>query len=108
MHIKPSAVIAALCVPLLTFATAGAASAGEVKGPPRAGFATGDFNPVAGWIANSECAFSGLNAYHEGKDAAFPAVQSYGALVKLGLKGVLPSPGDACNGHKNPAKGGLG
>jgi hypothetical protein len=108
MRIKKGAAIAGLCVPLLMFATAGAASAGEVKGPPRDGFATGELNPVAGWIANSECAFSGLNAYHPGKDAVFPAVQSYGALVKMGLKDVLPSPGDACNGHKSPAKGGLG
>lgn len=92
-------VAAALCVPLMTIAGAGAAHAGEVTGPPRDGFATGKWNPVAGYVANSICAFSGLNAYHEGKDPVFPAVQSYGMAVKYGMKDMAPSPGEACNGH---------
>jgi hypothetical protein len=90
---------AALCVPLLTIASAGAASAGEVAGPPRDGFATGHWTPVAGYVMQSICAFSGLNAFHPGKDAVFPTVQSYGMAVRAGAKALVPSPGEACNGH---------
>lgn len=101
-------VAAAVCAPLLTIAGAGAATAGEVTGPPRNGFATGDFNPIADYVANSICAFSGLNAYHPGKPAVFPTVQSYGMGVRAGLKGSpdLPSPGVACNGHTGELAGG--
>ncbi len=70
-----------------------------MTGPPQGGFATG--GPTGIWgHANSECAFSGLNAFHPGKDAT--QVQSYGALVKVGAKDVVPSPGTACNGHLAP------
>jgi hypothetical protein len=99
MRIKTT-LAAALCVPLLTLAGASAAVAGEVSGPPRDGFATGEFNPIfTRHVANSICAFSGLNAYHPGKPAVFPTVQSYGMGVKAGMKAMMPSPGDACNGH---------
>jgi hypothetical protein len=50
--------------------------------------------------ARSICAFSGLN---DEPDAEFPEggrTQSYGQLVRKGLKDVLPSPGDACNPTK--------
>ena len=104
MRIKNLAA-AALCVPLLTIGAASAASAGEVTGPPRDGFATGHFNPIAGYVANSICAFSGLNALHEGKEAVFPAVQSYGMAVRSGGKAYAPSPGDACNGHTGELAG---
>lgn len=97
---------AAICTPLLTIAAAGTASAGEVTGPPRDGFATGHFNPIAGYTANSVCAFSGLNAYHPGKEAVFPTVQSYGAIVSAGGKNFAPSPGVACNGHTGELAGG--
>lgn len=96
----------ALTVPFLIVGGASAATAGEVTGPPRDGFATGHFNPVAGYVANSICAFSGLNAYHPGKEAVFPAVQSYGMAVRAGAKALVDSPGDACNGHTGELAGG--
>ena len=105
MHLKSFAA-AVLCVPLLTIAGAGAASAGEIAGPPGDGFATGHLTPIAGYVANSICAFSGLNAFHPGKDAVFPVVQSYGMAVRAGAKAFVPSPGDACNGHTGELAGG--
>ena len=104
MQIK-TCVAAALCAPLLTIAGTGTAFAGEIGGPPRDGFATGDWTPVADYVMQSICAFSGLNAYHPAqgefpaKEPAFPTVQSYGAIVSQGGKEFVPSPGDACNGH---------
>jgi len=83
----------------LTGLTAVPASAGEVTGPPGAGFATGKPTPVASYVMQSICAFSGLNMYHPGKDPVYPVVQSYGMAVRAGLKAYVPSPGDACNGH---------
>ncbi|MGN6577471.1 MAG: hypothetical protein ACTHKG_17510 [Nocardioides sp.] len=105
-------VAAALSAPLLIVTGAGAASAGEITGPPRDGFATGDWTPIADYVANSICAFSGLNAYHPAgggfpeKEPAYPAVQNYGAFVKAGMKGVVDSPGVACNGHTGELAGG--
>ena len=100
----------ALAVPLLAVATASSASAGEVTGPPRDGFATGHFNPIADYVANSICAFSGLNAYHPGKDAVFPTVQSYGMGIRQMAQAGMPLPhgipGDACNGHSGELAGG--
>ncbi len=98
-------VAVAVCAPLLAFAGAGAAYAGEVSGPPRDGFATGNTTPIAGYVANSICAFSGLNMYHPGKEPVFPTVQSYGMAVRAGLKADVPSPGDACNGHTGELTG---
>lgn len=98
MHIK-TLVAGALCAPVLVVAGAGTAFAGEVTGPPRDGFATGKWTPVANYVMQSICAFSGLNAYHDGKDPVFPTVQSYGMAVRAGYKAYVPSPGDACNGH---------
>ena len=104
----------ALMAPLLVFAGAGAASAGEIKGPPSGGFATGGYTPISfteGGVANSICAFSGLNAYHPAengfpeKEPAFPTVQSYGAIVSQGGKAFVPGPGDACNGHTGELAG---
>jgi hypothetical protein len=77
----------------LIAAGGGAASAGEV---------TGSGTPTQGPAhAGSICAFSGLN---DVPDAPFPEggrVQSYGQLVRAGLKSSpeTPSPGVACNGH---------
>ncbi len=54
--------------------------------------------------ANSICSFSGQN---DTPNAEFPEggrVQSYGQLVRQGLKADLPSPGQACNGHLSPLK----
>ncbi|MHA7219513.1 hypothetical protein ACX80L_11525 [Arthrobacter sp. MDT1-48-3] len=47
--------------------------------------------------ANSICAFSGQN---DDPEEAYPfggRVQSYGQLVRLGLKGDFPSPGEVCS-----------
>lgn len=52
--------------------------------------------------ANSICSYSGLN---DEPDADFPEggrVQSYGQIVKLGLKAEAPSPSMLCNGHLFP------
>jgi hypothetical protein len=86
----------------------GVAGAGEVTGPPGAdGFATGKPTPIAGYVAKSICAFSGLNAYHPGKEGEYPGhVQNYGAIVSQGFKAMAPSPGDACNGHTGELAGG--
>ena len=111
MSIK-TRVAVALCVPLLTIAGAGTAFAGEISGPPGAdGYGTGELTPIAGYVANSICAFSGLNAYHPAgggfpeKEAVFPTVQSYGMFVRDGAKAVVPSPGYACNGHTGELTG---
>ena len=54
--------------------------------------------------ANSICSFSGLNdVYMPGStNPEFGRVQSYGQLVRAGLKDVIPSPGMFCNGHLFP------
>jgi len=106
MSIK-TRVAVALCVPLLTFAGAGTAFAGEISGPPGAnGYGTGELTPIAGYVANSICAFSGLQRFHEGKpETVWPPVQSYGAIVAAGGKDFAPSPGDACNGHTGELTG---
>jgi hypothetical protein len=107
MHIK-ALCAGVLIAPVLVISGAGSAFAGEVTGPPgEDGFATGDWNPVAGYVANSICAFSGLNAYHPGKEGLYPGhTQTYGAWVMQGLKAYVPSPGDACNGHRGELAGG--
>ena len=106
MSIK-TRVAVALCVPLLTFAGAGTAFAGEISGPPGAnGYGTGELTPIAGYVANSICAFSGLQRFHEGKpETVWPPVQSYGAIVAAGGKDFVSSPGDACNGHTGELTG---
>ena len=64
---------------------AGAASAGEI---------TGNGKVVVRGEKASICSFSGLNDFSEGPGAR---VQSYGELVRQGLKPFLPSPSDFCN-----------
>ena len=47
---------------------------------------------------NSWCSYSGQNDYPDGSsNGPGGRTQSYGQDVKLGLKGVVPSPGTACN-----------
>ena len=55
-------------------------------------------------VANSACAFSGLNDFEEGVFPFLTKTQNYGQLVQQGLKGVegIPSPGEACNPTKPP------
>ncbi|GAB3020733.1 hypothetical protein GCM10011376_22930 [Nocardioides flavus (ex Wang et al. 2016)] len=95
----------------LVLAVAGTASAGEVNG-------NGDEIPAPDRAA-SECVFSGLDTADsiEGNPPQFNddalavrgnqspggvdryhGVQSYGIFVRAGLKDVVPSPGQACNG----------
>lgn len=86
---KNSLLGAALCTAALLGLQAGPAfAAGQVeKGPDH---------------ANSICSFSGLN---DDPNAEYPEggrVQSYGQIVKLGLKAYAPSPGMLCNGHNFP------
>ena len=53
--------------------------------------------------ANSICSFSGQN---DTPNAEFPEggrVQSYGQLVRLGLKAEFPRPGIACNPTIGPS-----
>lgn len=97
-----------LVAPMLLGAGAGAAFAGEVTGPPGAdGFATGKSTPITTYNMQSICAFSGLNAFHPGKEGLYPGhVQNYGAFVMQGMKDDVPSPGDACNGHTGELAGG--
>jgi len=77
--------------------------------PASAGEITGNGKPAQGAAhANSICAFSGQN---DEPDAPFPEggrVQSYGQVVKLGLKAEAPGPGVACNGHTGFLAGGGG
>lgn len=78
--------LACLSSAALVVAGAGAASAGEI---------TGNGKPVpAPERAASICAYSGQNddtAEEPGR------TQSYGQLVRQGLKPFLPKPGIACN-----------
>src|SRR5215211_8605233 len=82
--------------------TAGAAYGGEIKCPGSpTGIPVGQSQATAAPAnTNSICAFSGLNHFHEGEFGELPIrTQSYGQLVRAGLKGDVPSPGVACNGH---------
>jgi hypothetical protein len=106
MHAK-TWVAAAVSAVAIASLGAGPALAGEIKGP---GSATGVLvgEPTAGPAhANSICSFSGLNQFTPGERGEFPIrTQSYGQLVRLGLKAQFPSPGVACNGHTGFFSGG--
>jgi hypothetical protein len=58
---------AAVCAVVLMGLGAGAALAGEVKGPPTGGTPATNFNDAATSHANSNCVFSGLNDYINGQ-----------------------------------------
>ena len=69
----------------------------EVRPPDNPGVETGAD------VANSACAFSGLNDFDPVEEPPFDTkTQNYGQLVQQGFKGVFPSPGDACNPTKPP------
>ena len=95
----------------LVLTGAGAANAGEVNG-------NGDDIPATERAA-SECAFSGQDTKDLVEDnppgfdddalaergnqspggvERYHGVQSYGIYVRAGLKGAVPSPGEACRG----------
>jgi hypothetical protein len=72
------------------------------------GIPVGQSSPTAAPLnTNSICAFSGLNHFHAGEPGELPIrTQSYGQLVRAGLKAEFPSPGVACNGHSGFLSGG--
>jgi hypothetical protein len=95
----------------LVLAGTGIASAGEVNG-------NGDDTPAPD-NAHSECVFSGLDTPDSVEDnpegfdddllaergnqapggvERFHGVQNYGMFVRVGAKGAVPSPGEACRG----------
>jgi hypothetical protein len=103
MHKKPLLAVA-VCTAALAGASASAAFASEVIGPP------GSLTPndAALLHANSICVFSGLNDDPTSTDPADPGgiVQSYGfSVVSQGFKGAVPGPGEACGPGTNPARG---
>ena len=77
-------------------------------GPANAGEINGNGDPIPGaHNASSVCAFSGQdlpdaeeNQPNRPDDFVTDGhVQSYGKYVSHGLKGVVPSPGEACRGN---------
>ena len=100
MRLK-SLVVAGVCGVTLAAMGAGSAFAGEIKGPGSpVGIPAEGPDTAALANANSICAASGLNEYHAGEEGEFPTrTQSYGQLVRMGLKEEFPSPSVACNGR---------
>jgi len=83
----------------MVIASAGAAFAGEVKGPP--GSDPTNYT-AARTHANSICAYSGLNDYPDGSQSGPPGrVQSFGQDVKNGHSPQAFNPGDACGPGSN-------
>jgi hypothetical protein len=92
---------AVLCSVAVAVASAGAASAGEVIGPPGTPGVPGSGSgteTAAPAHANSICAFSGLNDFRNGQNVSI--VQSPGQVVSSG--GPPGVPGQACRGGSNP------
>ena len=92
---------AGVCAAVMMGLSAGAALAGEVKGPPTGGTAATNFNTKATDHANSVCVFSGLNDYINGpivKPTQTPADFAPGSAGH-GLDGVFPI---GCRGGSNP------
>jgi hypothetical protein len=56
-----------VCAVAVMGLSAGAALAGEVKGPPTGGDPNTNYNTAATTHANSACVFSGLNDYQQGQ-----------------------------------------
>jgi hypothetical protein len=95
----------AACTAALTGASASAAFAGEVIGPPGTPNVadSGSGIPTAGPAhANSICVFNGLNDMGLEEGPIDFIVQSYGQDVRTGA--ISPhefNPGDACRGGSN-------
>jgi hypothetical protein len=110
MRKKPLLAVA-VCTAALTGASASAAFAGEVKGPP--GTPSSPTNPIpipptsgptaAPEHANSICSFSGLNDLIVGEGPTDFIVQSPGQDVRNG--GPPGIPGVACGPGSNEARG---
>jgi len=100
MRLK-SSFIAGVCGVAIAAMGAGSAFGGEIKGPGSpVGIPAEGPDTAALAHANSICSASGLNEYHAGVEGEFlTRTQSYGQLVRMGLKAFFPSPGEACNGH---------
>jgi hypothetical protein len=101
---KKSMLATAVCTVAVIGASAGAAFAGEVTGPPGTPgvFGSGSEKETAAVThANSICAFSGLNDFREGFGQIETITQSPGTEHRLGNTppGV---PGEACKGGSNP------
>lgn len=96
---KKATICAALAA-TITIGFGGAVSAGEYNGKGE---------PVPGGVnGRSECSYSGRDVDDavEGNPPGFDddaiairGAQSYGQYVSQGLKGVVPSPGQACRGN---------
>ena len=99
---RNSLLAVAVCTAALAGASASAAFAGEVKGPP--GSVGNPGTPKDMTHANSICAFSGLNDFVNGPTDFI--VQSYGQDVRLHgadpTDKSLPFPGNSCQGFSNP------
>ena len=93
-----SSLAAAVCAVAITGASASAAFAGEVKGPPTGGTSTSN-DTAAPAHANSICAFSGLNDYTNGQTAR-PVQTPADSFKFYGLP--HGTPGTACRGGSNP------
>ena len=75
--------------------TGSATAAANCKGPLADPVADPDARVSNG---NSWCSYSGQNDYPDGSsNGPGGRTQSYGQDVRLGMKGVVPSPGTACN-----------
>jgi hypothetical protein len=81
------AIAVGVCALSLVGLSAGAASAGEI---------TGNGKPVERSPHASLCSFSGHNDDPGAPDPEGGTSQSYGQLVRQGLKPFLPSPSEAC------------
>jgi hypothetical protein len=103
---KRSILATAVCTVAVVGAGAGAAFAGEVKGPPGTPGVIGsgsEENTAAPKHANSICAFSGLNDFRAENGQIIFHVQSPGQEHRLGFTpaGV---PGEACGPNTNPER----
>ena len=90
---------------------AGIGLALSAAGPAQAGEINGNGDPIPGaHNASSVCAFSGRDLPDAEENqpnipddfATDGRVQNYGKYVVFGLKGVVPSPGEACRGNAEP------
>jgi hypothetical protein len=101
---KKSMLATVVCTVAVVGAGAGAASAGEVIGPPGTPGVVGSgsqTDTAAPAHANSICAFSGLNDFRPETGQITFITQSPGTEVKTGA--VPPGiPGLACKGGSNP------
>jgi hypothetical protein len=106
---------AVFCAAFVVVVSAGAAMAGEVKGPPGTPSPTSPVPGTSGRTAapehsNSACSFSGLNDLIVGQGPTDSIVQNPGHFMLAGITGPgVPGHGDAtvgfpigCRGGSNP------